>query len=277
MATAVERKHAIHSFDLSGEIFAVTGGARGLGLTMAEGLAEAGGTVYCLDVLAEPDKDFEAAQTRLKRGNKGSLAGYYQVDVREDDQLNRVFDEIGDKHQRLDGVLAAAGVQQVTPALEYKVEDIRRMMDINYMGVFLTARNAARVMNKYKIRGRIALVGSISGFVANKGLICPVYNSSKAAVTQLARNLAMEWGRVQEDGTGGLRVNTLSPGNIITPMVLKNFEEVPGLKEKWESENMMGRLASPDEFKSAGVFLLSSASSFMTGSNLVMDAGYSSW
>jgi NAD(P)-dependent dehydrogenase (short-subunit alcohol dehydrogenase family) len=65
-----------------------------------------------------------------------------------------------------------------------------------------------------------------------------VYNASKAAVIQLARNLAMEWSPIREDGTGGIRVNCLSPGHILTPMVLKNFEEVPGLRKKWEAENM---------------------------------------
>ena len=117
----------------------------------------------------------------------------------------------------------------------------------------------------------------MSGVVANKGLICPVYNSSKAAVTQLARNLAMEWGRVDEKGEGGIRVNALSPGHIVTPMVDACFQEVPGLRELWERENMLGRLSDPDEFKGAAVFLLSRASSFMTGANLIVDGGHTAW
>jgi NAD(P)-dependent dehydrogenase (short-subunit alcohol dehydrogenase family) len=117
----------------------------------------------------------------------------------------------------------------------------------------------------------------MSGQVANKGLLCPVYNSSKAAVVQLARNLAMEWSKVNKDGTGGIRVNCISPGHIVTPMVLKNFEEVPGLKETWEAENMMGRLSRPEEFKGAAIYLLSNASSFMTGSNIVIDGGHTAW
>lgn len=94
---------------------------------------------------------------------------------------------------------------------------------------------------------------------------------------QLGRSLAMEWGRINDDGSGGIRVNVLSPGNIVTPMVQKNFEEVPGLREMWEKENMLGRLAEPAEFKSAALFLLSNASSFMTGGNLVIDGGYTAW
>ncbi|KAJ2996789.1 hypothetical protein NUW58_g850 [Xylaria curta] len=87
----------------------------------------------------------------------------------------------------------------------------------------------------------------------------------------------MEWSPIRKDGTGGIRVNCISPGHILTPMVLKNFEEVPGLREKWEAENMMGRLAETTEFKGAALFLLSNASSFMTGNNLVIDGGHTSW
>jgi NAD(P)-dependent dehydrogenase (short-subunit alcohol dehydrogenase family) len=79
-----------------------------------------------------------------------------------------------------------------------------------------------------------------------------VYNSSKAAVIQLARNLAMEWSPIRKDGTGGIRVNCISPGHILTPMVRKNFEEVPGLREKWEAANMSTSLSSNDELSTLG-------------------------
>ena len=87
----------------------------------------------------------------------------------------------------------------------------------------------------------------------------------------------MEWSPIRRGGQGGIRVNCISPGHILTPMVRKNFEEVPGLRETWESANMMGRLAETTEFKGAALFLLSNASSFMTGGNLVMDGGHTAW
>lgn len=98
------------------------------------------------------------------------------------------------------GVIAAAGIQHLTPAAEYTVEDANKMMSTNYTAAFMTATAAARVMFKYRCRGSICLVASMSGSVANKGLLSPVYNSSKAALIQLARNLAMEWSRVKENG-----------------------------------------------------------------------------
>ena len=93
---------------------------------------------------------------------------------------------IASENSRLDGLVAAAGVQQLLPAIEYKHDQISAMMNINYIGVYLSATSAARQMMKYKTRGSIVLIGSMSGLVANKGLISSVYNSSKAAVIQVS-------------------------------------------------------------------------------------------
>ena len=137
------------------------------------------------------------------------------------------------------------------------------MLSVNYTGVFLSAQACARQMYKYKTQGAICLIASMSGCIANRGFVAPVYNSSKAAVVQLARNLAMEWGRVQSDGAGGIRVNSLSPGHIVTPMVEENFRRGEANRESWEQNNMLGRLSTPEEYKAAGLFLLSRASSYM--------------
>ena len=134
----------------------------------------------------------------------------------------------------------------------------------------------------------------MSGLIANKGFTASVYNSSKAAVIQLGRSLAMEWGKIVNGKP--IRVNVLCPGNIMTPvsrgynsftmlssvvnvlqMVRKNFEDDPDLRALWEKENMMGRISEPHEYRGAALFMLSDASSFMTGSHLVIDGGYTAW
>lgn len=191
--------------------------------------------------------------------------------MRNTDEIDALTCRIASEHHRLDGLIAAAAIQQVCPATEYSVQDVYKMIDINYTGVFMCAASVARRMREYKTPGSIVFVASMSGFVANKGLITPVYNSSKAAVIQLGRNLAMEWGKE------GIRVNSLCPGHIITPMVKKNFEDQPELKGLWEKENMLGRLSTPEEYTGAALFLLSDASSFMTGSSLVIDGGHTAW
>ncbi|RMZ74667.1 D-arabinitol 2-dehydrogenase [Pyrenophora seminiperda CCB06] len=262
-------------FDIAGKVFVVTGGGRGLGLCMAEGLVEAGGKVHCLDRIPEPPKAFEEAQARLK-SHDASLV-YHNVDVVDEEAMRKCIADIAAEKQRLDGLIAAAGIQQVTPALDFKKEDIAKMMEVNYTGVFLAARECARQMMQYKIQGSICLIASMSGTIANRGFIAPVYNSSKAAVVQLARNLAMEWGRKNPDGSGGIRVNSLSPGHIVTPMVQANFDAGEANREEWENNSMLGRLSTPEEYKAVGLFMLSKASSYMTGHDLKMDGGTTAW
>lgn len=121
------------------------------------------------------------------------------------------------------------------------------------------------------------MVASMSGTIANKGFDAPVYNSSKAAVVQLARNLAMEWGRKRPDGSGGIRVNTLSPGHILTPMVEENFRRGEANRAEWEDNNMLGRISTPEEYKAVALFMLSKASSYMTGHDMKIDGGTTAW
>ncbi|KAK4570471.1 hypothetical protein LTR86_002551 [Recurvomyces mirabilis] len=270
--------HRLREFELDGRVFIVTGGAQGLGLTLAEALVEAGGHVYCLDRQAKPQQSFYDTQERLAHRYEGTLH-YRQVDVQCAKQLDDVVAAIATEHQRLDGLIANAGVQHVCDAIEYKPDDVMKMMAINFGGVFFSAQSCARQMIKYNIPGSMVLIGSMSGLIANRGLRTVVYNASKAAVIQSARSLAMEWGKIveTEDGMKPIRVNTLSPGNIMTPMVQANFDEEPHLKKMWEDGNMLGRLSEMREFRGAALFLLSDASSFMTGGNLVIDGGYTAW
>ncbi|EFQ31954.1 short chain dehydrogenase [Colletotrichum graminicola] len=257
-------------FSLQGKVIVVSGGARGLGLTQAEALLEAGAIVHAIDRLPHPDPDFEKIALRASAELATSLT-YHQVDVRDVPALNEIVEGIANKHGRLDGLIAAAGIQQETPALEYKAEDVDKMMGVNVTGAFMTAQAVARQMVRLNTTGSIVLIASMSGTVANRGLICPAYNASKAAVLQLARNLAAEW------GAHGIRVNTISPGYIVTAMVEALFETYPERKVEWPKHNMLGRLSLPEEYRGAAVFLLSDASSFMTGSDLRIDGGHCAW
>ncbi|KAL9008226.1 MAG: hypothetical protein Q9180_009522, partial [Flavoplaca navasiana] len=180
-------------FNLTDRVILVSGGARGLGLTQAEALLEAGATVYALDRLHEPSSDFYRVQKRAAE-ELGNTLYYRQIDVRDVENLNKIIADIGETHGRLDGLIAAAGIQQETTALEYTAKDANMMFEINITGVFMTAQAAAKQMIKYDNGGSIAMIASMSAHIANRGLICPAYNASKAGVLQLARNLASEWG-----------------------------------------------------------------------------------
>jgi NAD(P)-dependent dehydrogenase (short-subunit alcohol dehydrogenase family) len=175
-------------------------------------LADSQPAVYCLDRLSEPVQEFYDAQKRSAEVYGGRLS-YDRVDVRDPDDLDDVISRIADQNEGLHGLIAAAGVQKVTPALEYPPEAINEMMEINYRGVYLSAVSCAKQMIKYKTPGSLCLIASMSGLIANKGFTSSVYNSTKAAVCQLTRSLAMEWGKIV-DGKP-IRVNALCPGELL--------------------------------------------------------------
>ncbi|OQE22472.1 hypothetical protein PENSTE_c010G05928 [Penicillium steckii] len=256
-------------FSLAGKVVLVSGAGRGLGLTQSEALLEAGAKVYALDRLEEPAPEFFDLQIRAKE--LGTELQYRRIDVRDTELLNNVIEGIAQAEGRMDGLVAAAGIQQETPALEYSAKDSNTMFEVNVTGVFMTAQAVAKQMIRFGNGGSIAMIASMSGTIANRGLICPAYNASKAAVIQLGRNLAAEWGQYN------IRVNTISPGYIVTAMVEKLFVEFPERRDQWPKENMLGRLSRPEEYRGAAVFLLSDASSFMTGSDLRMDGGHAAW
>ncbi|KAF7125804.1 hypothetical protein CNMCM5793_002097 [Aspergillus hiratsukae] len=263
-------KGRMPELSLAGKVVLVSGAARGLGLTQAEALLEAGAKVYGLDRLEEPSSEFFEIQKRAKE-ELGTELHYRRIDVRDAELLTSTVEQIANVEGRMDGLVAAAGIQQETPALEYTAKDANTMFEVNVTGVFMTAQAVAKQMIRFGNGGSIALIASMSGTVANRGLICPAYNASKAAVIQLGRNLAMEWGPY------GIRVNTISPGYIVTKMVEDLFIQFPERREEWPKHNMLGRLSTPNEYRGAAVFLLSDASSFMTGSDLRIDGGHCAW
>ncbi|KAI5818333.1 hypothetical protein BZA77DRAFT_277486 [Pyronema omphalodes] len=253
-------------FALTDNIVLVTGGARGLGLTQSSALISAGATVYVLDRLRDPDPDF----LKLREKVGGEVLHYRQLDVTSPDTLQDTVRSIGERHGRIDGLLAAAGINIDKPALEYSKSEVDRVFEVNATGVFLTAQAVAKEMVRYGNGGSVVLVASMSGTVANRELPCAAYNASKAAVLQMARNLAAEWGE------HNIRVNTLSPGYILTPMTEHDFKR-PEREKQLSSANMLGRLSTPEEYRGAALFLLSGASSFMTGADLRIDGGHSAW
>lgn len=154
-------------FSLTDKVVLVSGAARGLGLVQAEALLEAGATVYALDRLPEPSPDFYRVQKRAAE-ELGTTFYYKQIDVRDVDNLNTIIAEIGDVHGRMDGLLAAAGIQQETPALDYTAKDANTMFEVNITGVFMTAQAVAKQMIKFGNGGSMCFIASMSATVANR-------------------------------------------------------------------------------------------------------------
>ena len=161
----------IPELNLADKVVLVSGAARGLGLTQAEALLEAGATVYALDRLSEPSPDFYRVQRRAAE-ELGTTLQYRQIDVRDVEGLNKVVAKIGSEHGRMDGLIAAAGIQQETSALDYTAKDANMMFEINITGVFMTAQAVAKQMIKFGNGGSIVLIASMSGTIANRVSLC---------------------------------------------------------------------------------------------------------
>lgn len=169
--TLKEETGRLPEFSLRDKVIVVTGAGRGLGLVQSEALLEAGAKVYALDRLEKPDPDFQRVVDRARE--LGTSLSFQRLDVRDNISLNATIEKIADENGRIDGLLACAGIQQETPALDYTMEDADKMFGVNITGVFMTAQAVARQMRRLDRPGSMVLIASMSGTIANKGLICP--------------------------------------------------------------------------------------------------------
>ncbi|WVQ94077.1 hypothetical protein IAU59_001155 [Kwoniella sp. CBS 9459] len=266
-------------FSLKNRTTLITGGGRGLGLTVAHALLEAGSSVACMDLLPEPSQPQWAKAEELAK-SKGLKITYHPLDVTDQDAVTKLFSDLfkaDSQDQPIRGLFTSAGIQIMMPALEYSTDKFRKVIDVDLTGTFLCAQAFAKEWFKRhpSMDGQagvggasIAMTGSMSGHIANLGIECAAYNASKAGVNQLAKNLALEWSRK------GIRVNTLSPGYIRTALTAAQLDEKPELNDIWLKGSLLGRLSTPDEFRGPVLYLLSDASSFMTGADLLVDGGH---
>ncbi|KAL1918126.1 uncharacterized protein VTP21DRAFT_3392 [Calcarisporiella thermophila] len=255
-------------FSLKGQVAAVTGGSRGLGLEMMRSLAACGADVACIDLMVEAGA--QACEEIAK--TYGVEARFYMCDVADEKQVSSVFSWIGKEFSRPVTILVtAAGIVDNIPAREYPSNRFRRVMDINVNGTFFCAQAAANQMLTSGKPGSIIFVGSMSGQVVNRPQPQAAYNASKAAVAHLAKSLACEW------APHGIRVNVVSPGYMETNLVSQVLAGNPALRKIWEESTPMRRMGQPRELHGVIAFLASEASSYMTGTELTLDGGYTCW
>lgn len=234
----------------------VTGGARGIGRTVAENLAAAGAKLALVDVnpetLAGAVEAFRAA---------GCVAEAFVCDVTNSDRVNQVVEEVVDKLGSLDILVNNAGITRDNLIMRMKDDQWDAVIAINLKGTFLFTRAATRPMMKAR-RGRIINIASVSGLMGNPGQAN--YSASKAGVIGLTHTIAKELaGR-------NITVNAVAPGFIATEMAAALGEEMlEGIKK----ETPLGRLGEPQDVADAVLFLASDAASFITGHVLVVDGG----
>lgn len=250
--------------DLNDKVAVVTGGARGLGLEMADALAEMGCAVVLLDL---GDGVQDAARDLEARRDVAALG--MAVDVTDDVALATAFDRIGDELGPPAVLVNAAGVAAWADAEQMPAADWRRVIDINLTGTFLTCQAFARVVLAANGSASIVNVSSMSAFVVNVPQRQAAYNTSKAGVDQLTRSLAVEW--VER----GIRVNAIAPGYFLSDMTRQFIDANPDVGEGWRQLVPAGRLGEPPDLRGLVVFLASDASRYVVGESVVIDGGYS--
>ncbi|KZT65464.1 NAD(P)-binding protein [Daedalea quercina L-15889] len=265
-----------HEFSLKDKVALVSGANRGLGLEMAMALAEAGArAVYCVDLPEKPGEEWTKVKDYLARmkgkGGEGRLE-YFSADVRDQERLWKIGETIGDREGRMDVCIAAAGILNPdTDCLEYNSKAFQKVIETNVNGVLFTAQAAAKQMVRFENGGSITLIASMSGSITNRGHRWISYNTSKSAVLQMARSMACELGPKR------IRVNSLSPGHIYTNMTAAYFDVHPHLVEVLSNANPLNRLGRPDELRGVVTWLASDASTFCTGSDMLVTGGHHAW
>lgn len=258
--------HVIDLFKLDGKVALVTGGSRGLGYFIAEGLAEAGAEVAICG--RGRSAGLDEARQRLARTGRDCIA--IQCDVSDEEQVITMTARVKEHYGRCDILVNNAGIGGMTPSIQLTAEAFAQMMDINLKGTFLCCREIVKLMIEQR-SGCIINMSSENGQIGfSTGMAA--YATTKIGVIGMTRSLAVEWGK------HGVRVNAILPGNMQEGMM--EFLQDPE-SPIYESVGPpllnlipLGCFGTGDDMKGAAVFLASEAARYVTGAMLVVDGGF---
>jgi NAD(P)-dependent dehydrogenase (short-subunit alcohol dehydrogenase family) len=248
------------------KVAVVTGGALGIGRAICFLLSREGARVAVTDVL-----DAQGQETATGIRDVGGAAEYWHLDVSKEAEVAKVFAEVNSRFGRIDVLVNNAGISGVNkPTHEVTEAEWDSLMAANVKGVFFCTKHVIAYMKRDGRGGSIINLSSIYGIVGGGDV--PPYHASKGAVRLMAKNDALIY------APDKIRVNSVHPGFIWTPMVEKFAAELPGspaaVRKELDSKHPLGHIGEPDDIGWAVVYLASEESKFMTGAELVIDGGY---
>jgi len=245
-------------FSLKGKVALVTGGGRGIGQVIAVGLAKAGAEIA---IISRTGAEETVKQIVAEGGKAYSLIADVTEEKAVDAALNEIFTRSGGLHI----VFNNAGICIHKDTLDASIAEWKEVLDINLTGEYIVARAAGRLMIEKGIKGSIINMASMSGSVVNIPQWQTSYNASKAGVIHMTRSLAVEWSQY------GIRVNSLSPGYIATPMSIDTPKE---LRDAWMPLIPAHRMGKPEELIGAVIYLAADSSGYTNGTDLIIDGAY---
>ncbi|MEM0265406.1 MAG: SDR family oxidoreductase [Candidatus Methanomethylicia archaeon] len=263
----LENVSFVKAFDLKGKTAVITGGAGGICSAIAYGLAEFGADIALLDINLD---NLARVKEFLKNKFPERRIEIYQVDVTNYEQASVVIDDIVNKFGKIDILVNCHGIGQWVPAEDMKLSDWKRMIDINLTGVFIMCQLVGKHMIKQRY-GKIINIASMSGHIVNIPQKQSHYNTAKAGVIHLTKSLAIEWAPYN------IYVNSVSPGYTVTPLVENLLRDKPDVAETWRSLVPLKRFARPIDIVGVVIFLASDASNYITGTDILVDGGYTAW
>ncbi|OWB69722.1 sorbose reductase activity protein [[Candida] boidinii] len=266
IADPVIADNVLDLFSLKGKVASVTGSSMGIGQAVAEAYAQAGA-----DVAIWYNSTPSDAQAKILSAKYGVKCKAYKCQISDFKQVRETIEQIEKDFGKIDIFVANAGVAWDSGAItsdlsdEESYKEWRRIWDLDVDAVYFCSKILGEIFKRQGY-GSYIITASISAHIVNVPQFQTPYNAAKAAVKHFAKSLAIEW-------AGFARVNTVSPGYINTEMVRK----LPShLKGKWYSLVPMGRLGLPKELVGAYLFLASDASTYATGTDIIIDGGYTS-
>lgn len=268
----LESLPTLGTFSLDGKVGVVTGGARGLGLVMGQGLVISGADLAIVDLneeeAATQARNITRAFKREHPNVRPPRVTAHGADVSDPESVEKCINSIIETHGRIDNLVTSAGFTENFEATSYPIERMRKLYAVNVEGTYLFATSVARHLMARNAPGSMVFIGSMSGSIVNVPQPQAPYNSAKAAVRHLAASLAVEWAHA------GIRVNCISPGYMLTALTQKILDENPDLQKQWTSLIPQGKMGNPTDLMGPVAFLLSDASSYVTGADLRVDGGY---
>lgn len=248
-------------FSLEGKVALVTGGGRGIGQVICQQLSKAGADIAIFSRSG-------ASETVNLIQKEGGTAIDIIADATKEDQVANGIQKIIDTYGHLDIVVNNAGICYHKTAFEATIDEWRSVLDINLTGEYIVCKEAARAMIQNNTKGCIINIASMSGHIVNIPQMQAAYNASKAGVIHMTRSLAIEW------IDNNIRVNSISPGYVATPMSIDPDFVEPELMAAWQPLFPMHRMAKPEELCGAIIWLCSESAGYTTGTDIVIDGAY---